>query len=206
MEPHSFLIFAFALSIAVATPGPGIFAVTSCAIGRGFREAVALTCGIVVGDLVFFLLAALGMTALARSMGELFLFVKFAGAGYLIWLGVKLWRARVELTADGQPLPNEQRGFAANAIAGVALTLGNPKTIAFYAGLLPTFIDLERLTAADTVIMMLIMIPVIGGIATAYAYAASRARRFLNNRRGVRLLNRTAGTMMIGSGVAVAVR
>src|SRR5436189_1721366 len=188
MQAHDFLIFAIALSIAVATPGPGIFAVSSCAIGRGFREAVALVCGVVVGDLIFFLLAALGLTALAHSMGDLFLFVKFAGAGYLVWLGVKLWRARVETMAAGTPLPTEQRGFARNALAGVALTLGNPKTIAFYAGLLPTFIDLEKLTPGDMAVMMLIMLPVVGGIPTAYAYAAARARRFLNNHRRVRLM------------------
>lgn len=206
MQPHNFLVFAIALSIAVATPGPGIFAVTSCAIGRGFRDAVALTCGIVVGDLIFFLLAALGMTALAHSMGDLFLYVKFAGAAYLVWLGVKLWRARVETAPDGRPLPARQRGFWRNALAGTALTLGNPKTIAFYAGLLPTFVDLEHLTAGDAALMMLIMLPVVGGIPTAYAYAAARARRFLNNPRRVRLMNRTAGTMMIGSGIAVAAR
>lgn len=206
METPNFLIFALALSIAVATPGPGIFAVTSCAIGRGFREAVALTCGMVVGDLIFFLLAALGMSALAQAMGELFLFVKFAGAAYLIWLGVKLWRAHVETTPDGVRVSAAPRGFGRNALAGVALTLGNPKTIAFYAGLLPTFVDLEKLTTGDAALMMLIMLPVVGGIPTAYAYAAARARRFLNNPRRVRLMNRTAGTMMIGSGVAVAAR
>lgn len=206
MEAHNFLIFAVALSIAVATPGPGIFAVTSCAIGRGFREAVAMTCGVVIGDLIFFLLAALGMTALAHSMGELFLLVKFAGAGYLIWLGIKLWRARVEPTPEGRLAASAPRGFLRNLLAGVALTLGNPKTIAFYAGLLPTFVDLQKLTAGDMVVMMLIMLPVVGGIPTAYAYAAARARRFLNNQRRVQLMNRTAGTMMIGSGVAVAAR
>lgn len=206
MQAHTLLIFTMALSIAVATPGPGIFAVTSCAIGRGFREAVALTCGIVIGDLIFFLLAALGMSALAHSMGELFLFVKFAGAGYLIWLGVKLWRARVETTPEGKPLPVRQRGFARSALGGVALTLGNPKTIAFYAGLLPTFIDLEKLTAGDIALMMLTMVPVVGGIATAYAYAAARARRLFNNQGRIRLLNRTAGSMMIGAGVTVAAR
>lgn len=206
MQTHNFLVFAIALSVAVATPGPGIFAVTSCAIGRGFREAVALTVGLLIGDLIFFLLAALGMTALARSMGDLFLYVKFAGAAYLIWLGVKLWRVRVATTPDGLPLPERRRGFPRTVLGGVALTLGNPKTIAFYAGLLPTFIDLEKLTAGDAALMMLIMLPVVGGIPTAYAYAAARARRFLNDPRRVRLLNRTAGTVMIGTGVAVAAR
>ncbi len=206
MQAHNFLIFTIALSIAVATPGPGIFAVTSCAIGRGFRDAVALICGVVVGDLIFFLLAALGLAALAHSMGDLFLFVKFAGAGYLIWLGIKMWRAPVEAMPEGKPLPARRRGFSHTALTGVALTIGNPKTIAFYAGLLPTFVEMEKLTAADIALMMLIMLPVVGGIPTAYAYAAARARRFLNSERRVRLMNRTAGTMMISSGVAVAVR
>lgn len=206
MPAHNLLIFTIALSIAVATPGPGIFAVTSCAIGRGFRDAVALICGVVAGDLIFFLLAALGLAALAHSMGDLFLFVKFAGAGYLIWLGVKLWRAPVVATPEGKSLPARRRGFGRNALAGVALTMGNPKTIAFYAGLLPTFVEIEKLTAADIALMMLIMLPVVGGIPTGYAYAAARARRFLNSQPRVRLMNRTAGTMMISSGVAVAAR
>jgi threonine/homoserine/homoserine lactone efflux protein len=206
MQAHNFLIFTLALSIAVATPGPGIFAVTSTAISRGVRDAFALTCGMVVGDLIFFVLAALGMAALAHTMGELFLFVKLAGAGYLIWLGVKLWRARIHTTAEGLPMPERQRGFGLNALAGLTLTLGNPKTIAFYAGLLPTFIDLEKLTAGEMAIMMLIMLPVVGGIPSAYAFGAARARRFLNSPRRLRLMNRTAGTMMIGAGVAVAAR
>lgn len=206
MPAHNYWIFAVALSIAVATPGPGIFAVTSCAIGRGLREAIALTCGIVIGDWIFFLLAAVGMTALAHSMGDLFVIVKLASAAYLIWLGVKLWRVRVESAPDTAAPALRRRSFGRNVLAGTALTLGNPKTIAFYAGLLPTFIDLKQLTAADTVTMMLIMAPIVFGIPSTYAIAAARARRFLQKPRRLRVLNRTAGTMMIGAGVTVAVR
>jgi threonine/homoserine/homoserine lactone efflux protein len=206
VQAHNYWIFALALSVAVATPGPGIFAVTSCAIGRGFREAVALTCGVVIGDWIFFLLAAIGMTALARSMGDLFLIVKFAGAAYLIWLGVKLWRARVDMAPGDDTSARRRRGFGRNVVAGMTLTLGNPKTIAFYAGLLPTFIDLKKLTPADIATMMLIMLPIVFGIPTAYAYAAAKARRFLTSPRRMRAMNRTAGTIMIGAGVTVAVR
>lgn len=206
MSAHHFWLFAVALSIAVATPGPGIFAVTSCAIGRGFRDAVALVCGVVVGDWIFFLLAAVGMTALARSMGEMFVVVKLAGAAYLIWLGVKLWRARPEAAPNDDSLALRRRSFGRNFIGGTMLTLGNPKTIAFYAGLLPTFIDLRKLTATDTAIMMLLMVPIVFGIPVAYAYAAARARHFLRRPGRIRAMNRAAGTMMIGAGVTVAVR
>ena len=100
------LAFAAALAVAVAIPGPGIFAVVSCALGRGFREALALIVGVIAGDLVYFTLAVLGMAALARSMGELFIVIKLAGASYLIWLGVKLWRQPpVPMTAEDGSVP-----------------------------------------------------------------------------------------------------
>jgi hypothetical protein len=86
--------FAVALAIAVALPGPGIFAVVSCALGRGLRDALALIGGIILGDLIYFYCAVLGMAALARSMGEFFIVVKFAGAAYLVWLGIRLWREK----------------------------------------------------------------------------------------------------------------
>lgn len=185
--------------------GPGNFRGHFLRDRPGLSRGCRVDLRVVISDLIFFLLAALGLAALAHSMGDLFLFVKFAGAGYLIWLGIKLWRAPVAAPPEGQPLPARRRGFGRNVLAGVALTLGNPKTIAFYAGLLPTIIDIEKLTATDIALMMLIMLPVVGGIPTAYAYAAARARRFLNSQRRVRLMNRTAETMMIGTGVAVAV-
>jgi threonine/homoserine/homoserine lactone efflux protein len=84
------------------------------------------------------------------------------------------------------------------------VTIGNPKTIAFYAGLLPTFIDLEKLSAGDAALMGLIVILIVGLIPAAYAVAAAGSRRFFQRPGRLRLMNRTAGTMLIGSGVTVA--
>ena len=199
--------FSIALSIAVALPGPGIFSIVSCAIGRGFRPALAMTAGIVAGDLIFFTLAVLGLAALARSLGELFFFVKLAGALYLIWLGIGLWRAQPSVTADqpaGAAAP--RRSYGQDFAAGFLVTIGNPKTIGFYAGLLPTFIDLDRLSLANAVAMGAIVVLVVGLIPAAYALAAARSRRFFQSARSLRVLNRTAGTMMIGSGITVAMR
>lgn len=218
MDVKSLLIFAVALAIAAGIPGPGVLAVVSCAIGRGLKSALVMTCGLVIGDLTYFTAAILGMAALAHSMGELFFIVKLAGAAYLIWLGIKLWRARIDLTpADGQQQDpamlaastmttpgRKQRSHMANLLAGLGVTLGNPKTIAFYAGLLPTFIDLQRLTIPTALAMAGIVILLVGGIIGAYAVAAAQARGLLNNRRYLKLVNRTAGTMMIGAGVTVA--
>ncbi|MBA4136325.1 MAG: LysE family translocator [Opitutus sp.] len=199
------LTFTVALAIAVALPGPGIFSVVSCAIGHGFRHALALTAGIVLGDLIYFCLAVLGLAALARSLGDLFLFVKLAGALYLIWLGVKLWRSRPATPTDVVAnVATPERGYTRDFVAGFLVTISNPKTIGFYAGLLPTFIDLERLRFSDAAAMTVIVVVVVGLIPAAYAYAAARSRRFFQSPRSLQALNRTAGTMMIGSGIAVA--
>ncbi|HWT98585.1 MAG TPA: LysE family translocator [Terriglobales bacterium] len=210
MDVKSLLVFAVALAIAAGIPGPGVLAVVSCAIGRGLKAALAMTCGLVIGDLVYFTAAILGMAALAHSMGELFFIVKLAGAAYLIWLGVKLWRAKVDLTPaaaleqTNTPVVRSQRSHLGNLLAGLGVTLGNPKTIAFYAGLLPTFIDLQRLTFPTALAMAGIVVLLVGGIIASYALVAAQARGFLGNRRYLKLVNRTAGTMMIGAGVTVA--
>lgn len=204
MHPSILAAFAVALAIAVALPGPGIFAVISCAIGRGFREAVALICGIVIGDLIYFSLAVLGMAALAHSLGEFFVVVKLAGAGYLIWLGVKLWRQipTAMSAADTDAAP--RRGLRRSLVGGLVVTISNPKSIGFYAGLLPTFINLEKLSVSEALTMGAIVVLLVGGIPAAYAYAPARSRRFFNRPSRLKLMHRTAGTMMIGAGVTVA--
>ena len=203
MHLHNLIAFTIALVIAVAAPGPGIISVVSCALARGFREAAAMTCGFILGDLTFFTLAIFGMAALAHSMGDLFLVVKLLGAAYVIWLGIKLWRA-APMVVDPAADKVAGRGFLRNLTAGLSLTLGNPKPIVFYAGLLPTFVDLQALTLQDGLTMAGILIIVVGAIPCAYALAAARARRLLIDPRRVRLVNRGAGSMMIGAGIAVA--
>lgn len=205
MQIHIFAVFTVALAIAVATPGPGMLAVVSCSLGRGLRDALSLICGIILGDLTYFILAVAGMAALAHSMGDLFLIVKLAGAVYLMWLGFKLWRTKSSVTLnDSTTSPN--LGFKRSFVGGLTLTLSNPKTIAFYAGLLPTVINLDNLSRSDAGVMGIIVVFVVGGISVLYALAASRARRFFNRANRMKAMNRTAGTMMIGAGVAVATR
>ncbi len=198
--------FAVALAIAVAVPGPGIFAVVSCAIGRGFRESLALIGGMVIGDLIYFTLAVLGLAALAHTMGEFFIVVKLAGAGYLLWLGVKLWRSPpAAMTAtEGEIAP--PRGFQRSLLGGLMVTIGNPKAIGFYAGLLPTFINLGQLSVSEAVTMGGIVVLMVGGIPAIYAYAAASSRRFFHRPARMKVLQRTAGTMLIGAGVTVAVK
>ena len=198
------LAFATALAIVVAIPGPGIFAVVSCALGRGFREALALIVGVIIGDLLYFTLAVLGMAALARSLGGFFLIIKLAGAAYLVWLGFKLWRQPPVVMSTVGEASVPPRGFRRSLLGGLLVTLGNPKAIAFYAGLLPTFVNLERLSVGEALAMAAIVVLIVGTIPAAYAFAAAGSRRFLSRPDRLKVMNRAAGTMMIGTGVTVA--
>lgn len=216
MDVRNLLIFAITLGIATAIPGPGALAIISCAIGRGLKSALIMACGLAMGDLIYFTAAILGMAALAHSLGGLFFIVKLMGASYLIWIGIKLWRSKIEVSeidtapattsSENRAISHQQRGHLATLLGGLGVTLGNPKVVAFYAGLLPTFIDLKRLTMPNAVAMAGIVVLLVVGIMGSYGAAAAKARGFLGNRRHLKLVNRTAGTMMIGAGVTVAVQ
>jgi len=206
MHVSVLLAFAAALAVAVAIPGPGIFAVVSCALGRGFREALALIVGIIIGDLFYFTLAVLGLAALARSLGGFFLVIKLAGAAYLVWLGLKLWRQPPVVMSLAGETGVPPLGFRRSLLGGLMVTIGNPKTIAFYAGLLPTFVDLERLSAGEALAMGAIVVLIVGTIPATYAFAAAASRRFFSRPDRLRIMNRTAGTMLIGTGVTVVAR
>lgn len=206
MHSTVLITFAVALAIAVALPGPGILSVVSCAIAHGFESALAMIAGLVLGDLIYFTFAIGGLAALARSMGEFFYVVKLIGGVYLIWLGVKLWQQSRRERAQVDAAPRVRRGRRRSFVAGFLVTISNPKVIGFYAGLLPTFVDLGRLTLTEALTMAGVVVLTVAAIPALYAYAADRSRRFLTSSKRMKLLDRTAGTVLIASGITVATR
>lgn len=205
MDPTTLLTFTIALTIAAAVPGPGMTALVARALAVGFWGTMPMVLGLIMGDMVFLTCAALGLAALATTFSTVFTIVKFAGCAYLLWLAWALWTAephadRVE--ASARPEPSSWRV----ALAGLTLTLGNPKTIVFYMALLPTVVDLAALTPLGFVEMVVIVFVDLLAVGAAYAAMAARARRFFRDPKARRILDRTAGTMMAGAAVAVAAR
>lgn len=196
------ILLAGAMFLLAATPGPGVLATVARAVTSGFAPAALVVLGVVLGDLVFLLLAIFGLDVLAAVLGDLFLVVKIAGAGYLIWLGIQLWRTAAPASGAAPPTPP----WHGSLLSGLTITLGNPKVILFYLGLLPTFVDLHALHAADIAWIALIVSGVLGGTLLAYAGAGARTRRLLHNPRAMRIANRSAGGAMIVAGTALAVR
>jgi threonine/homoserine/homoserine lactone efflux protein len=203
MTPLSLAAFAGAMFLLAITPGPGVFATVARALASGFAHASVVVMGIVIGDLVFLLLAIYGLAAVADLLGELFVLVKYLGAGYLLWLGLRLWRN--DDVATGAT-PMKQSSWFVDLTSGLLITLGNPKVILFYLGFLPAFVDLATLNAGDVVIIAGVVSLVLGATMLGYAYAASRARRLFQSQETRRILNRTSGSVMIATGAVLATR
>jgi threonine/homoserine/homoserine lactone efflux protein len=204
MTVASTIALILAVFILGVTPGPAVFATMARAMASGLRPALAFSSGVVLGDIVLMLLAVFGLAAVAQAMGDWFVAVKIAGGLYLVWLGWKLWTTEPE-----EPRPDRlvaARQFRRNLAEGFVLTLGNPKAIAFYAAFLPTFIELRTITAVDIAVIAAVIAGVLTTTNMTYGVLAARARLLFKSRRAMRNFNRGAGTMMIGAGVAVAVR
>ncbi len=193
--------------VSMVAPGPGVMALVGHALAGGFRRSIGFILGMVSGDLVFLSLAILGMAALAHTFEELFLAIRFAAAGYLVYLGVKAWRAVPKVLGA---LANEDDiarvHHAKGYFSGLAVTLSNPKVIIFYIGILPGFVDLTALSATDVVVVAAIVVGVLASLMTGYALAAGRARHMLKSERALRRLNRGSGSVMIGAGIFIAAR
>lgn len=198
-------IFAFAVLVAAASPGPAIAALLARVIGRGTAGVPAFIGGIVLGDIIWLAIAVLGLSFVANSFEMIFAVIKYAGAAYLLFIAYRLWTTSakpVDIGAAGNVEGKPLRSF----LGGLLLTLGNPKTIAFYLALTPTLIDVSRIDLVSYAelagIIAVVLVFVLGG----YAVAAARARRLFRSPRAMKMLNRIGGCVMAGAAAAIATR
>ena len=173
-------------------------------LGRGTRGAIAFTAGVAIGDVVWLTVAVLGLAVLAQTFHGLFLVIKYAGAAYLLFLAWKLWTALVEAPAVAADVPRDHP--VKLFVAGLAVTMGNPKVMVFYLALLPTLLDLARLTLVDYAKLVLVTLGVLAFVFGAYVGLAHRARRLFTSPRAIRRLNCGSGAVMAGAAVAIASR
>ena len=203
MELTSLLVFSGVYFLAVASPGPSVAALTARALATGFRRSLPFAAGIVVGDLIWFTLTALGLAVLMQSFHGLFVAIKYAGCAYLLYLAFRLWTT----PADTPPAPASVRGEGVRLFfGGIALTLGNPKVIIFFLSILPLAVDLDALTPLAFAEIAVLITLIIGATMLAYAYAADRARQLVTSPRTLRRINRLTGGVMAGAAVVIATR
>ena len=202
VEAHQLGLFMLAFAVMVATPGPFVAAVAARSAAFVFRAGIAMALGAGVAEMVYVLLALLGLAALAATHGWALEALRYAGAAWLIWIGLGLLTGRAEAFRAGAP---PQPGPAWRAFAGgLLINLGNPKTALFYMALFPGFFDVARLTGWDAALIVAVSFPIGMASDMAYAGAASKARRLLTSERSLRRMNRATGGVMVGAGAAIA--
>ena len=203
MDPTHLLVFAAAYLAVLVLPGPGVTALVARVLARGTDGTPAFIAGFVTGSLVWFTVAATGLAVVAASFAMVFVAIRYAGAGYLLYLAWKLWTSPVR--PMGAPAASRD-GPGRLFLTGVAINLGNPKVIVFFLALLPTVVDLNALTPLGFAESAGIVAVVASGVLTAYAVAAARARRLFTSPRTVRLVNRGSGAIMAGAAASIVAR
>ncbi|MBU8876974.1 LysE family translocator [Reyranella sp. MMS21-HV4-11] len=199
MTFETWAAFAAASSILLVIPGPTVLLVVSYALGQGWRTALPMAVGVALGDFTAMTLSMLGLGALLATSATLFTILKWVGAAYLIYLGIKLWRAGGTLDA-----PPRTDAVSAAKMLGHAwlVTALNPKSITFFVAFLPAFLDpradfLTQMLVFETTFLVLAFANAFG-----YALVASRARRLASNPRAIGVVNKVGGGLLVGAGVA----
>jgi threonine/homoserine/homoserine lactone efflux protein len=205
MSTYGLLPFIAVFSVSVVLPGPGVAAVVARALARGMPGTGAFIAGMTLADLLWFTCAATGLAALAQRAHTVFLVVKFGGVAYLLYLAWRLWATAPANTEITQPTLQGERTWQLFA-GGVAFTLSNPKAIVFFLALLPTVVQLERLTYTGYLQIALCIALIVPLILGSYALAAARARNFFASQQALRRLQRGTGVVMAGAAMLVAVR
>ena len=191
------LSLAVAMSILAAVPSVSVLAVSTRAMSFGFGHGAATAAGVVAGDLVFILLALVGLAALAALMGGFFFLVELLAGAWLVGLGVVTWRAQA------RELPLDEHSCGASPVSsfllGFLLTLGDQKAVFFYLGFLPAFVELQTAGWREAGVIALVTLFAVGGVKLMYAAWAARAGRVFGP-GVVRGMNRLAAFVMIAIG------
>ncbi|TFZ83512.1 LysE family translocator [Candidatus Macondimonas diazotrophica] len=188
-----------AMVVLAAAPSVSVLTVMTQTTNFGFRLGAWLVLGVVTGDIVFIFLATFALTLLTDRLGTLSDLLRYAGSGYLIWLGITHWR-RVGLPAEA--IRTHPPGRAASYLAGLLITLADQKAILFYLAFFPAFFDLARVTPVDLALVILICALAVGGTKLGYAATAHVTGRMIG--QGMRTgFQRLAACSMMLAGLAI---
>lgn len=202
MQLEYLALFAFIFFIDSVIPGPAVAMVMSRGATVGVKRTLPFIAGLVIGDLILFLCALLGVIAVLKAFGPLFFVLKWLGVFYLLYLAIQLWRS-----TPGISLQKAESSSAVKSLSlGLVLPLANPKAVGFYVALLPTVLDVNALNALTAVQFCGVIVGVWTSVLVAYTSVAARGARQVKNSGAQLWLNRTAAGAMVGAAGAIAVK
>jgi threonine/homoserine/homoserine lactone efflux protein len=202
-SPEVFAAFAGASLALLVVPGPSVLYIVTRSMDQGRAAGLISVLGIHTGTIVHVVAAALGLSAILASSAVSFQVVKYAGAAYLIWLGVKALRERHREGSEGR---DRERSLGRIYAQGVVVNVLNPKTALFFLAFLPQFVDVGKPVPAQVLVLGVVFI-LLGFVSDgSYAIASARVARTIAARRRPGAAGRwLPGLTLIGLGVASAV-
>lgn len=203
VEIEALALFALASAAIVIVPGPTVTVIVANSLSTGSRAGLMNVAGTQLGLASMLLLLAVGFGSLVDQMGQVFEWVRLAGAAYLIWLGITLWRA------DGASLDVSSGGAEQSRSDGFYIRQGflviwaNPKALVFFGAFIPQFVDVSR-SAVPQLLLLGAVFMIVGALFDGiYALAAGRARHWLT-RAHAQVAERIASVFLILGGIWLA--
>lgn len=202
MTAETWLLFVAASALVLAIPGPTVLLVVSHALAGGASSGWRTVPGVALGDAVAITVSILGLGALLAASAALFTLLKWLGALYLIFLGIRLWRSSASDAREASVAGD--RAHRSATWQAFAVTVLNPKSIAFFVAFLPQFVAADAPAWPQLVILALTFVTLATLNATLYALVAGTFRARLQRLTTRRAGNKFGGAVLIGAGIVSA--
>ena len=198
---HLPLLFITMATLTILSPGPGVLRALTNALNYGVRPAMVGILGTASGTFCIATLSATSLGALLAASNSAFTVIKYIGAAYLIYLGIKLWLApAIELDNTEKPPRSPKSLF----IESFFMQFSNPKAIVFFLSIFPQFIDPTNNYAPQFIVLVCTFCALLFCIHASYALFAQRAKHWFSRGQGGRWMSRIGGTTFIGFGLLLA--
>ena len=200
MELHIYVAFVIATVVMIALPGPSVLLTVAHSISFGWKRGIATVAGATLGIAVQLTVAAIGLTSLLNVVAGAFEWLRWTGAVYLIYLGVKQWRSASDpLELDTTSVSKKNLFFQ-----GLIVTIPNPKSLIFIAAFLPQFINTANPIGLQFAVIVPTFLLITFTVTSVWALVAGKASKFLRSQRAIQSVSRAAGGLMIAAGVGLA--
>lgn len=200
MELQVFVSFVLATALMIALPGPSVLLTIAHSVSFGWRHALVTVFGATLGIAVQLLIAVVGIGGLISFVAATFDILRWAGAGYLIYVGVSVWINAAEMVAinkEGDAKPSRL------LLQGLVITVCNPKSLLFIVAFLPQFLDLERPVEVQFLIIVPTFLAITFAVTSAWAMVPGLINSRLQDRAKLAVVFRVAAALIVISGIGM---
>jgi Putative threonine efflux protein len=202
MTLETWLLYVAACLAATLTPGPAVLATMSVGLRNGVPSATWTAFGVATANIIWIALSVAGLSAVMATSTTLFLVLKWTGAAYLIYLGLRLILRRS--SAAGAVAASRPLALRAAFTRGFVVQITNPKAMIFFGALFPQFITPGQVSMGHYVILTVTLFAIEWLVLTGYGTLAAQGSRLAGGARWATVTDKTSGALLIGAGLGLA--